>query len=741
MKKIVLFVMFLSGLVAMEIKSIEFKGLIHLSKQMAKEISGLQIGDSFTYSKGDRAVKKLFAQGYFEDVWIEEEDGHIIINVQEKPTIALVELDGVGNDDEKNLKSIIGLKKGMVYDKPSMELAKKRIIEYFEAKGYFDTLVEEELEPLKEISSLKVLLKINRGEQVIIRDVKLSGAKNLDYDDVEDFIANKEREALGWMWGFHDGKLALPALPSDADRIKDEYLSRGYMDVQVSNPYLKLYNDNYDASINYHIKEGEKYTISSIGVYSENNEVNKEIKNEELADDLELEKGDTFNVKKLRKDIKNIETKIADLGYAFVKVYPNVKQDKEQNQVDIAYTILPGDKVKIRNIVIGGNRRTADSVVRREIQLGTGEFYNRTKLGQSVGLLKRSGYFSDVSMKEKRVSKDEVDIIVNVKEARTGSIRGGIGYGSAQGFVFDVGMSDKNIFGTGLHGNIDLRKSDDEIYGSIGLTNPRIFDSVYSLGISLYAKDNKQSSYDEVVKGGTITAGRRFGNYVHASLAYTLSETKLSNLSQSMIDAGYRNGKSIKSALRPSIVFNNTDDYYLPRRGVIASTSFEYAGLGGDEEFIKSISKFKAFYGLRDLIGYDLILRYKSRLRFAKDNGNLPINERLYLGGINSVRGFESRSIGPKNSKGKEYGGENSFNNSVELNFPLIDRLKIRGSFFYDYGMIGIDNFDDYTRSSAGFAIEWFSPIGAINLIFSKPIDPFDNDETSSFEFSVGTSF
>ncbi len=344
-------------------------------------------------------------------------------------------------------------------------------------------------------------------------------------------------------------------------------------------------------------------------------------------------------------------------------------------------------------------------------------------------------------MKERQVSDNTVDIYVDVKESPTGSIRGGVGYGSSQGFIFDVGLSDENIFGTGLQGSVSVSRSDNELFGNIGLTNPRVFDSPYSLGANLYAKKNDWSSYNEKVQGGSLIAGRRLGRYTHVSLKYVLEKTKLSDLAQSLLDMGYENGTTIKSALTPMVVFNNTDDYYLPRQGLIASSSLEYANLGGDEKFLKSISKLKLFYGLEDLIGYDIILRYKARLRLARDDGYLPINERLYLGGIGSVRGYNSRSIGPRNKKGYTFGGKRSFNNSVEASFPLIDRIRMRGAFFYDYGMLGIEKFDEFKRSSVGFAVEWLSPIGAVSLIFSKPIKPEDKDETSSFEFSVGRQF
>lgn len=719
------------------IKSVTFNGLVHLSPQIAREITGLDVGHNFDYTLGDTAIKELYKQGYFEDIWIEEDDGHIIVNVQEKPTIAHIDIKGISEDDKKALLPLLGVNKGMTYDGKNIERGKKRIRQFYEAKGYFDTVVEESHEPLSDEASLDVTFKVNRGENIIIRSVQLVGANNLDYDDVEPAVINKERETFGWMWGFNDGKLRLEALPSDTGKIRDEYFAKGYLDAIVSTPYLKLYENTYDANIIYQVDEGEKYAVNSITFQIPENLLDEK----ELKDDLILQEGDTINVKKLRRDIKNIETKIADLGYAYVRVYPETLQNKEKHLVSIVYGVEPKEKVYIRKVIIGGNSRTADKVIRRELYLTAGDLYSKTNLEDSKSALKRTGYFEDVKITQKRINKNEMDLYVDIKEAPTGSIRGGIGYGSADGLLFDLGVSDKNIFGSGLEGSVNVSRSDKELSGRISLTNPRVFDSVYSLGGSLYAEDNDWSSYDERVYGASIVLGRKIGRHFKVSLGYVLEQTELSKLDQSLLDLGYKEGKSIKSAITPAITYDNTDDYYLPRRGIVASTSLEYAGIGGDEKFIKSISVFKAYYGLMDDIDYDLILRYKARLRYVWDKGNLPINERLYLGGISSVRGYRSRTIGPKNAKGYSYGGKQSFNNSVEVSFPLISRIKMRGAFFVDYGMIGIDSFDEYERYSAGAAIEWISPLGPINLIFAQPIDKKKGDETSSFEFTIGRRF
>ncbi len=332
-------------------------------------------------------------------------------------------------------------------------------------------------------------------------------------------------------------------------------------------------------------------------------------------------------------------------------------------------------------------------------------------------------------------------MIVDVKEASTGAISGGIGYGSSDGILLNASLSDTNIFGSGIKSSVSVDKSDDTLSGRISLINPRVLDSQYSLGGTLYSNDYEWDNYSEKNYGFDITVGRQFARYYNVSLTYNLEQSDIYHLSPTLLRTGYELGKSIKSSITPAITFNNTDDYYLPRSGIIASTSLEYAGLGGDQEFISSSSKFNFYQGLQDYIGYDLIYRYKASFYKVWDEGYLPINQRIYLGGIRSIRGFESRTVSPKNQWGDEVGGTIAFANSVELSFPLIDRIKLRGSVFFDYGMIGRKNLDEIKRMSTGIGIEWITPIGPLQLVFAKPLNDKKGDDTNSFEFNLGTRF
>ena len=740
---------------AQQITSINFKGLVHLSPETAKEIMGLKVGDELNVDSTDRAIAKLFRQGYFDDIYIENEGGDVTVTVKEKPSIARIDIKGVVTNDKTAIDGLINIKQGNMYDELAIERAKERIRQYYESKGYFDTVIDVTKEPVAgNESSLFVTMNINRGENIIIENVNLVGAKLFDYGDIEPVVANKEREFMGWMWGRNDGKVKLFELPNDPARIQDKYYQKGYLDATVSNPYLNAYMDNYTADLTYYVTEGEQYRVSSVDIEAPEF---LELDKEKILKDFRLESGDVMNSARLRQDMKKLDDMVADKGYAFVRINPKTEKNVEDKTVSIVYEVVPDEKVYIRNVQISGNDRTVDRVVRRELYLTEGNLYSRTDLQDSKDALRRTSYFDEVEIEEQRVGANQVDLLVKVKEASTGSISGGIGYGSSDGLLLNASVSDTNVFGSGMKGVISVDRSDNELSGQIGLTNPRLFDSEYSLGGTLYANDYSWNNYDEKSYGLNVVVGRKLTRNLSASLGYIIEQSRISGLSDVLKTVGYKDGKSLKSSLIPSITYNSTDDYYLPRTGIIASTSLEFAGVGGDEKFLKSRTNFNWYQGIREWVDYDLIFRFKSSFGKIWDRGWVPINERLYLGGIRNLRGFESRTVSPKvkvaSGSWYETGGDTSFNSSAELSFPLIERVKMRGLLFVDYGVIrgrianvtapGIVDYVDgrISRYSAGAGIEWVTPMGPLQLIFAKPLKKQDGDDTSTFEFTIGQRF
>ncbi|QWU79510.1 beta-barrel assembly machinery complex, BamA/YaeT protein [Campylobacter novaezeelandiae] len=738
MKKLISICVFCTFSNAVIIKEIKFSGLYHLSNETALNISGLKVGNTLKEEDINQAILNLYKQNYFNNIAVEEKNGIINFILTEKPTIAKITISGVASNDRKQIESVLGIKKGSLFDEASIKEASQRIKSYYETRSFFDTTVEFKKKYLENTDGLEIEFIVNRGENIIINNVYLSGAKKFSYSDVEPVIVNKEEEFMGWMWGRNDGKLKIFELSNDSSRISDEYMKKGYLDVKVSEPFLRTYTDTYKANLTYFIQEGKPYKIKEIII---ENPLFDEESNKKTVKDLKSQVNKTINIENIRKDIKTLETQSANLGYAFVEVIPDIQKNDQTQEASVVFKVIPHEKVYIRNVIISGNSRTVDRVIRRELYLTEGNLYNRTDLDDSRNALRRTSYFEDVNIKEEKVDNTHVDLIVEVKETSTGTISGGIGYGSSNGILLNASLSDTNIFGSGIKSSVNVDKDDETLSGRISLVNPRVLDSKYSLGGSIYSSDYEWDNYSERNYGFDITVGRQFARYFSASLTYNLEKSNIYKLSPTLQRTGYRLGETTKSSITPTIGFNNTDDYYLPRSGFIASTGLEFAGLGGEQKFISSSTRFNFYQGLQDFIGYDLIYRYKASFYKVWDTGYLPINQRIYLGGIQSVRGFENRTLSPKNRWGDEIGGTIAFANSVELSFPLIDRIKLRGSVFFDYGMIGKVNLDEIKRMSTGVGVEWITPIGPLQLIFAKPLNKKKGDDTSTFEFTLGTRF
>ncbi len=844
----------------MKVKSVSYIGLSYMSDMLANEIVKIRVGDIVDSKKIDTAVLALFNQGYFKDVYATFEGGILEFHFDEKARIAGVEIKGYGTEKEKDgLKSQMGIKKGDTFDEQKLEHAKTALKTALEGQGYYGSVVEVRTEKVSE-GALLIVFDVNRGDSIYIKQSIYEGSSKLKRRMIESLSANKQRDFMGWMWGLNDGKLRLDQLEYDSLRIQDVYMRRGYLDAHISSPFLKTDFSTHDAKLHYKVKEGIQYRISDILIEIDNPVV--PLKTLEKA--LKVKRKDVFNIEHLRADAQILKTEIADKGYAFAVVKPDLDKDEKNGLVKVIYRIEVGDMVYINDVIISGNQRTSDRIIRRELLLGPKDKYNLTKLRNSENSLRRLGFFSKVKIEEKRVNSSLMDLLVSVEEGRTGQLQFGLGYGSYGGLMLNGSVSERNLFGTGqsvsLYANIatgggrsypGMPKGAGRMFaGNLSLTNPRIFDSWYSSTINLYA--DYRVSYQYIQQGGGfgVNVGRMLGNRTHVSLGYNLNVTKLLGFSSPLYNRYYSSTKQIIIPSQPVCVsslglllglrqvqscstpgstrvgqtppvtglwdrdyhtpitssftldvsYDNTDDYYFPRNGVIFSsyatmsglpssgTLNSWNGLGGNVRNTKVYGKFAAYHHLQKYLLIDLIARFKTQggyiFRYNTED-YLPLNSTFYMGGVTTVRGFRNGSITPKDEFGLWLGGDGIFTASTELSYGVLKAAKMRlawffdfgfltfktptrGSFFYnaptttanfkDYGVIGA-GFERATwRASTGLQIEWISPMGPLVLIFPIAFfnqwgdgngkkckglcfNPNMDDYTQHFEFSMGTRF
>jgi len=715
-------------ILAQNIKDIEYKGLIHLSPETANALIKISPNTPLNLEKIDKSIKALYSTGYFKTIKADLKKETLTFICQEKPTIAKIKTNNFSDELNKVLKEQnLMPKKGEILNQEKLKKLQNFIENYYLAKGYFNTFVKVDV---TSIDNTKIILTltIKKGEEVVIRKVNFYGA-TLSKSELEDEIENQERTFWSFLPFFNSGKLKIFKLVEDRNKLQDFYMNLGYLDAKVSLPLAKPNLDSYFADIDYKIHEGPRYIVKKISF-----EYPKDIPVK--LPKLELKTNKYFNISALRKDLENIKHAFQNLGYAYAKVYPNIK--KEKNYAYITYIIDPGNIYYINNVTITGNTKTLDRVIRRNVYLAPGNKFSYQDLIDSKYALQRSGYLEDIKIEQKKISDNKIDILVKVKEGLSGSLRAGISYGTYTKLGFDVAITEKNVFGSGqtisLNGNIN---SKGHSY-SISLFNPRIFDSLYSFNASIFDTEFEGISYTSKRRGFSIGVGRKLTRNLSANITYGYTKEKLTNYDETLTDI---KPNSTKSYIVSSLSYDDTDNYFFPTTGKKASISLEYAGIGGDQKYIKTIGNAKYFYPITNKTYKTIaVLKIRAKAGMIDKLGYLPISEKFYLGGPSTVRGFSSYSISPIDENGNKIGGKYEFIAGPEISTPISIKKKMWISAFIDYGAIGEDSLS-ISRSSYGAEFDWITPMGPLRFIWAWPLKSKKDDDLQRFEFSLGTTF
>jgi outer membrane protein insertion porin family len=778
-----LILLFTLHLQAKTYNDVQFEGLVHLSTLSANELVNIKLGSDTSPKEINDALLRLFSQGYFQDIKVIEMGDKLTFVCIEKPVVSQIKFKGVSeNEIEEKYKPLIGIKQGEVYNPIKVKQAKNRILEMLEAGSLFDTVVETIIEK-EGNEKIDITFAVSKGKEIIITKLDLAGSHAFSKKELQSDVANKEEQSFGWFFGRNDGKLRLGDLEYDNERIKNYYLKHGYLDANVTKARLSVDFKQYSANLHYAIQEGEAYSISGLEIEQLDNNLSLD----HLHEEFRLKKDKVFNVDLMRRDVSKIEDAVGSLGYAFAKVYPDVVQDRENHTAKIAFKVNLGQKVYINDVIISGNDRTLDKVIRREIFLSPGDLFNSVELRESKNALGRLGYFEVTNIATKRISANKIDLLISVKETHTASLSVGGGYGSLNGITFNASVTDRNVFGSGKNLSLQLERSEFSETVAIELFNPRVNDSTYSLGSSIRHNKTDYTSfsafgYAAESNSVSLRGGKQINRYLTTSLSLTYADnfvdypgtsisTNDSSLSteQKLANLFYAPRRTTAISLSHYIGFNNTDDFFTPRRGYQMSSSLSVVGFGGDEQYSKENLRFAAYYGLRDNYDIDLVFRLKLKAGYifgdVNDPVKIPLNSRFRVGGIGSVRGFQSFSVSPiaiDKSTGLPFGGNSfSYTNSyllggnwmstanLELNFPIIEDAKLRGTLFYDHGVIGLNGFKmsgvkaetPLEKKSYGLAFEWQTPMAPLQFVFATPINPASYDQEQSFEFTIGQQF
>lgn len=701
-------------------------------------------GDTLNSEKTDADIRSIYKLGQFQDVQVSSEpvNGGVVLvfSVIEKPIIRGVLFEGNKEIKQDKLLDGLPLRRNAIFSQKDLDGAAAKLKKQYQDEGYYLVKIDPVIEQ-KTPTEYQVVFKITEGKKIRISTISFEGNNSFSARKLRGVMETKEEWFMSWLTGA--GTYKEEVLRNDALLLADFYLNNGYINVKVGEPSIKLADDQESLVVSISVTEGDQYRIGEIAFKGDILYPEKEIREK-----LKSASGEVFSRANLRADIGTITDMTADKGYAFNNVDPKTKPDPEKKTLDLTFDVEKGDLVYIERISIAGNSKTRDKVVRREMRLMEGELYSATGFKRSKQNLMNTGYFEEANVATaKGSSPDKLNVNVDLKEKATGAFTIGGGYSSLDGLIFQGSVSQANFMGLGLKANASAAIGGKTNTYSVGLTDPYFLDSKWTLGVDIYRSERDYTDYSRRLTGGDIKAGYPITDFIGTFWMYKYEIKDIYNPDTYYLEANvkypdsYPLGQTTTSSIYASVTNNTTDFRFDPSSGMVNTLSVEYAGLGGNNKYIREICDNTVYYPL----WWKFVASAKLAVGAVQQAGpKIPIDEKFYLGGIGTLRGYAARTVCPIDN-GVYVGGEKELFGNLEIKFPLLQEYGIKGVGFFDYGNAwtsgGIKPPD--LLMSYGGGIRWASPMGPLRLEYGIPINPrpgIDN-KSGRFEFAIGSLF
>jgi outer membrane protein insertion porin family len=750
-----------------KISEVMIRGDRRISKATILNVVKQKVGDTVSAEKSDTDIRAIFKLGHFQDVQAstaESDKGIVLVyTVVEKPVVSTIKFEGNKEfSTEKLTKEGLEISVNSVFSAKDLDRSTVKIKRMYLEKGYYLAEITTKVVDISQTEK-EVTFNIAEGKKVLISTITFDG--NKAFSDSE-FKGNRllfkggvmeTKESWFMSWLTDAGTYQEEVLKNDALLIADFYMNNGYINVKVGEPTVKLTEAKDALEVSIAITEGEQYRIGEIDFKGDLLEPVSVLRSK-----LKAEPGAVFNRSTMRTDISSLTDLYGDKGYAFANVVPLTKANSEKKIIDVTFDMEKGELVHIERISVSGNLKTRDKVVRREMRVNEGELYSATGLKRSKQNLMNTGFFEQANVATAKGSSDKkLNVNVNVKEKPTGSFTIGGGYSSLDGIVGQGSVRQDNFLGLGLKGNLSASLGGKSKLFSVGVTDPYFMDTRWMLGADIYRSERNYTDYTLRATGGNIKTGYPISDNVSTFFLYKYEIKDIVNptyayqtLSLREPDI-YRLGSSTTSMVSASISHNNTDYRIDPSKGMINSLSVEFAGLGGNNKFARFVTDHTLFYPLYK----NVIFSKKLTFGYISQVGNerIPIDERFYLGGIYSLRGFKARSVSPvdqslitdytgnQRSELVYLGGNKEFYGSFGIAVPLLQEAGIKGVVFFDYGNAYGESQQMFssTLMSYGGGIRWASPLGPLRLEYGIPVNPRRGIDSSTgrLEFAIGSLF
>jgi outer membrane protein insertion porin family len=721
------------------IKLIEIKGNRKITDDTIYSRIDGKVGYPFSKDTVQSDIKRLYGIGYFDDVRVEIESFEggvkLIYIFTEKPTIVSLDFQGNKEFEVADLKEKITITSGAIANLSLITDNVQKITAFYQSEGFWLVKV---VPIIREISQDAVALtfQVKEGPKVIIKGITIVGNKAFPEKKIKKVMKTKKR----WFFSFitKSGIYKREQIKADIERIKELYHNNGYIYAAVSEPDITLSSDKKKLYIKISVSEGEQYKIGELKISG-----NALFSNSDIYEQLEVASGQVFNRGALRKDIDKILDLYMEKGYARADINPAIDVNREEKSANITLSITEGNLFRIGRIDITGNTKTRDKVIRREMRLDEGEIFNKKLLTRSYQRLNNLNYFENLDVTPlPRFEEQLMDVNINVKEKLTGMLSIGGGYSSIDKFMVMGELTQTNLFGKGLYLKFRTDFSARRTNYRISLRDPWFLDKPISASFSLYNDSLEFPEYDKKATGGSIGFGKELSEYVRGNITYTIESVDISNITataSSTIKA--QEGESLTSSISPSIWKDTRDNHLDPTTGYKNALYSTIAGLGGDNYFTKALVDSLWYFPVIKDTTFSVRGRFGYATGFAGED--LPLYERFYVGGINTVRGLGFGEAGPRSNEGDEIGGVMELIFNFEYIVPLIKDLKLKGLVFFDYGA-SFDDKENYSfslsnmRETAGFGVRWMSPFGPIRLEWGFNLDPQAGESENKIEFSMG---
>ena len=724
------------------VREIEVVGNQRIEQSAILGRISLKVGDPLNPETTREQIRRIYDMGFFEDVQVQTQpvpNGvKMVFVVREKQFIVDIVFDGNSHFSDEKLTEVITLRSQVFLDQKEVKVSAEKIREAYREDGFQKASVIPIVQALDETRN-RITFFIRESKRGKITTIIFDGRTVVRKKDLLDVMANQEWVPI-LSWITDAGILREEELPNDVERIKEVYSNRGYLDIQVGLPTVAVSKDGESFTLTFRIEEGQPYTIGTVKL-----EGNTFFEDEELELGSLVISGEVFQRAKVREEVTRITDLYGERGYSFAEVTPDLDPKFETLTADITFKIKEGSLIRVREIRISGNDKTRDNVIRRELRVDEQEVIDSVALKRSFQRLNNLNFFETVEILPTQVEEDKVDLEVKVKEKPTGSFSVGGGFSTLDQFSIVANITEGNLFGLGYVVRVRGQLSGRRTIGVLSFRNPAVFDGPTSFQVDVFSTETDFLTYEEKRQGGTIQFGRSFSEYIAGSLtlvgeAITIKNPAL-DAPQFIVD---QVGDQSTTGFRTSLFRDSRDNFLNPRRGIRTGvrTGFGTEVLGGTNDF----------YSLGfDVVKYtplplwDLRVATKGRFGIAEGYGGdpVPLTELFFVGGINSVRGFEFGRAGPVTASDTVEGGNRQIIFNGELIFPVIPDAKLDGVLFFDYGK-GFAEEEDLSldlRPATGLEVRWVSPFGPLRAAYGLNLDPEPNEKNAVFEFSIGSVF